>query len=110
MGALSPTHWLIIAGVVVLLFGAKKMPDFARSMGQSMRILKAETSELRADSSTTPTGAPSGSAPASIAAPAQPAPAQPAPAQPAAANPTAAAPMQPAQTPAQSAGTPPTPS
>lgn len=47
MGALSPTHWLIIVGVVVLLFGAKKLPDFARSMGQSMRIIKAETSELR---------------------------------------------------------------
>ncbi len=47
MGALSPTHWLIIIGVVVLLFGASKMPDFARSVGQSMRILKAETSELR---------------------------------------------------------------
>ncbi len=37
MGALSPTHWLIIAGVMVLLFGAKKLPDFARSMGQSAR-------------------------------------------------------------------------
>jgi sec-independent protein translocase protein TatA len=49
MGALSPTHWLIIAGIVVLLFGAKKLPDTARSMGQSMRILKAETRELRHD-------------------------------------------------------------
>jgi sec-independent protein translocase protein TatA len=47
MGALSPTHWLIIIGVVVVLFGAKKLPDAARSMGQSLRILKAETGELR---------------------------------------------------------------
>lgn len=65
MGALSPTHWLIIVGVVVLLFGAKKMPDFARSMGQSMRILKAETSELR-DHTATPTG---DTTPAALTAP-----------------------------------------
>lgn len=53
MGALSPTHWLIVVGIVVLLFGAKKLPDAARAMGQSMRILKAETSGLR--NATTPT-------------------------------------------------------
>jgi len=67
MGALSPTHWLIIVGVVVLLFGAKKLPDFARSMGQSARILKAETSELR-DHATTPTGG-TPPAPAAVTAP-----------------------------------------
>ena len=47
MGALSPTHWLIIIGLAVLLFGARKLPDAARALGQSMRILKAETAELR---------------------------------------------------------------
>ncbi|NKY43870.1 twin-arginine translocase TatA/TatE family subunit [Nocardia cerradoensis] len=30
MGSLSPTHWLIIALVVVVLFGAKRLPDTAR--------------------------------------------------------------------------------
>jgi sec-independent protein translocase protein TatA len=49
MGALSPTHWLIVIGVVVLLFGAKRLPDAARSMGQALRVLKAETGELRDD-------------------------------------------------------------
>ncbi len=46
-GALSPIHWLIIIGVLVVLFGAKKLPDAARGIGQSLRIFKAETSAGR---------------------------------------------------------------
>lgn len=46
MGALSPTHWIIIIAVLVLLFGATRLPDAARSLGRSTRILKAE---LRAE-------------------------------------------------------------
>jgi sec-independent protein translocase protein TatA len=42
MGELSPWHWLIVIGVVVLLFGAKKLPDAARGLGRSARILQAE--------------------------------------------------------------------
>jgi sec-independent protein translocase protein TatA len=42
MGALSPAHWLIVIAVVVLLFGAKRLPEAARSLGRSARILKAE--------------------------------------------------------------------
>jgi sec-independent protein translocase protein TatA len=42
MGELSPTHWLIVLVVVVLLFGAKRLPDAARDLGRSARILKAE--------------------------------------------------------------------
>ncbi len=34
------TEWLIIAGVVVLLFGAKKLPELARSLGRSSREFK----------------------------------------------------------------------
>ncbi len=34
-GALSPVHWLIIIGVLVLLFGAKKLPDAARGVARS---------------------------------------------------------------------------
>lgn len=49
MGALSPTHWLIIVGVLVVLFGAKRLPDAARSIGRSARILKSEVKELRPD-------------------------------------------------------------
>ncbi len=50
MGELSPWHLLIVAVVFVVLFGAKKLPDAARSLGQSLRIFKAETSGLRGDS------------------------------------------------------------
>jgi sec-independent protein translocase protein TatA len=34
---------------LVLLFGAKKLPDAARSLGQSMRIFKSEVKEMRTD-------------------------------------------------------------
>ena len=46
---LGPWEILIIAVVVVLVFGARKMPAMARSLGQSMRILKAETKGMRSD-------------------------------------------------------------
>ena len=49
MGAMSPTHWLIVLGVLVLLFGAKKLPDLARSVGQSTRVLKGEMRGLKDD-------------------------------------------------------------
>ncbi|MDT7631343.1 MAG: sec-independent protein translocase protein TatA, partial [Pseudonocardiales bacterium] len=42
MGAMSPTHWLVLVVVVVILFGAKKLPEAARGLGRSARILKSE--------------------------------------------------------------------
>lgn len=49
MGALGPWHWLIVGIVVILLFGAKRLPDAARSLGSSMRIFKSEIHELNRD-------------------------------------------------------------
>jgi sec-independent protein translocase protein TatA len=49
VGALKPWHILILVAVLVLLFGAKRLPGAARSIGQSMRILKTETHELMDD-------------------------------------------------------------
>ena len=46
MGELSPWHLLIVVAVFMLLFGANKLPQMARSVGQSMRIFKAETRAL----------------------------------------------------------------
>jgi sec-independent protein translocase protein TatA len=46
MGEFSPWHLLIVAAVFMLLFGANKLPQMARSVGQSMRIFKAETRAL----------------------------------------------------------------
>jgi len=40
---LGPTELMIILFIILLLFGAKRMPDMARSLGRSVRILKAET-------------------------------------------------------------------
>lgn len=49
MGSLRPWHILVLVVVLVLLFGAKRLPDAARSVGRSMRILKAETRGLAED-------------------------------------------------------------
>ena len=49
MGELSPWHLLILAGVFVLLFGAKRLPDGARSLGRSLRIFKTEVKGLNDD-------------------------------------------------------------
>jgi sec-independent protein translocase protein TatA len=45
----SPWKVLIIAALILVLFGAKKMPEAARSLGKSMRILKTEVSSLHED-------------------------------------------------------------
>ncbi|GGP09157.1 Sec-independent protein translocase subunit TatA [Nonomuraea glycinis] len=49
MSQLGVPELLIIAGVLVLLFGAKKLPDVARGVGRSLRIFKSETAKLRDD-------------------------------------------------------------
>jgi sec-independent protein translocase protein TatA len=46
---LEPWHLIIVLVVVFLLFGAKRMPDTARALGKSLRILKSETRALKED-------------------------------------------------------------
>jgi sec-independent protein translocase protein TatA len=46
MGTLRPWHIIVLVVVLVLLFGAKRLPDTARSLGRSLRIIKAETKGL----------------------------------------------------------------
>lgn len=46
---LEPWHLLIVAIVVIVLFGSKKLPDTARALGRSMRILKSEAKALKDD-------------------------------------------------------------
>ncbi|HVV77376.1 MAG TPA: Sec-independent protein translocase subunit TatA [Mycobacteriales bacterium] len=46
MGEFGPWHLLIVAGVFVVLFGAKRLPDAARSLGRSARIMKTELRSL----------------------------------------------------------------
>lgn len=52
---LSPWHLMLVLAVAVLLFGSKKLPDMARGLGQSMRILKAESKALKEDGKSTHT-------------------------------------------------------
>ncbi|MFJ6563014.1 Sec-independent protein translocase subunit TatA [Streptomyces sp. NPDC091412] len=47
--ALEPWHLLILVAVVVLIFGSKKLPETARALGKSLRILKSETRALKDD-------------------------------------------------------------
>ncbi|MEI8066065.1 MAG: Sec-independent protein translocase subunit TatA [Actinomycetes bacterium] len=42
----EPSHILILLIVLVLLFGAKRLPDSARALGRSLRIFKSEVKEL----------------------------------------------------------------
>jgi sec-independent protein translocase protein TatA len=42
-------EWLIILVIVILVFGAAKLPELARGTGQALRIFKAETKGLRED-------------------------------------------------------------
>lgn len=38
----EPTHILLVVLVLILLFGAKRLPDSARALGRSLRIFKGE--------------------------------------------------------------------
>lgn len=40
MGSFSIGHWLVILAVVVLLFGAKKIPELAKGVGQGIKDFK----------------------------------------------------------------------
>ncbi len=49
LGNLTGWHLLILVAVVLLLFGATKLPALARSMGKSMRILRSEVRSMHSD-------------------------------------------------------------
>lgn len=49
IGSLGTPELLIILAVVVLLFGATKLPELARGSGRALRIFKAETKGLSDD-------------------------------------------------------------
>ena len=47
MPSLGPMEIVLILVVILLLFGFKKLPDAARSLGKSARVFKAEVSEMK---------------------------------------------------------------
>jgi sec-independent protein translocase protein TatA len=56
MSNLRPYEIILILLVILLLFGAKRLPDAARGLGRSLRIFKAETKGLRDDDAPEETG------------------------------------------------------
>ena len=46
MGNLGPTELLIILAIVLIVFGAKKLPEFGRGIGQAMKEFKNAKNEL----------------------------------------------------------------
>ena len=51
MNSLKPWHLLVLADVFLVLFGSKRLPDSARSLGRSLRIFKSEVQEMNKDDS-----------------------------------------------------------
>jgi sec-independent protein translocase protein TatA len=49
MGWDAPWHWVVVAILVILLFGYKKLPDASRSLGRSLRIFKTEIKGMGED-------------------------------------------------------------
>jgi sec-independent protein translocase protein TatA len=92
MPNLGGWEFVILIGVLVLLFGAKRLPDMARSIGQSARVFKGEMKGMKNDdpkpadppvapSATAPTTAPAPNPAPPVAPPAELPPAAPAPVQ-----------------------------
>lgn len=52
-GAFEGWHWIILLLLLVVLFGFKRLPDAARSIGRSMRIFKSEVNEMKNDGKST---------------------------------------------------------
>ena len=51
MNSLKPWHVLVLAVVFLVLFGSKRLPDSARSLGRSLRIFKSEVREMNKEDS-----------------------------------------------------------
>jgi sec-independent protein translocase protein TatA len=63
MPTLGGWELVILLGVLVLVFGAKRLPDMARSVGQSARVFKGEMKGLKKDTDQAPDDAPAPPAP-----------------------------------------------
>ena len=74
LGDLTGWHLVIILAVVLLLFGAAKLPALAKAVGQSAKIFKSEVKGLHDDDAKPGVTADSTATPAAAATPPQPAP------------------------------------
>src|ERR1700712_4123691 len=71
MGGIQPWHIILVVVVFLLLFGGKKLPDAARGLGRSLRILKSEVSAMHDDDAKPTDGTESGATAAVPTAPSQ---------------------------------------
>lgn len=76
IGMPQGAEWLVILAIVVLVFGAAKLPELARGTGQALRIFKTETKGLRDDEDEKPAGPTATTAPSELP-PASTAPVEP---------------------------------
>ena len=51
MGSFSIGHWLIVLAIIVLLFGAKKIPELAKGLGKGIKTFKAEMEDTTPENS-----------------------------------------------------------
>ncbi|GGZ07508.1 Sec-independent protein translocase subunit TatA [Streptomyces poonensis] len=56
-GKIGAPELILLLVVIILLFGAKKLPDMARSLGKSARILKSEAKAMKSENKDTTTAA-----------------------------------------------------
>lgn len=54
MGFRNPAVWMILILLIVLLFGASKLPDITRNIGKSLKIFKEEVQDLQGDGKNPP--------------------------------------------------------
>jgi len=72
MGNLQGWHLLIILAVILLLFGAAKLPALAKSMGQSARVFKGEIKAMKEEDKPADGTASSVAAQADVPTPSEP--------------------------------------
>ncbi|MGH1563133.1 Sec-independent protein translocase subunit TatA [Mumia sp. DW29H23] len=63
---IGPMEIILILAVLVLLFGAKKLPELARGSGRALRIFKSETKGLMDDDDEKPVAQPAPEKPAAL--------------------------------------------
>lgn len=49
MGFMKPSHIIVLVIVLIIVFGAAKLPEIAKSIGQSAKVFKKEMKELADD-------------------------------------------------------------
>jgi sec-independent protein translocase protein TatA len=71
--AFQPWHIVLLVLVILLLFGGRRLPDLAKSVGQSLKIIKSEVKEITAEDTAPPVSASVANAESAAAAKPEPA-------------------------------------